>query len=100
VYVTPVEPAFKTVATRPLIRAIVGSETVALQAPGEFEVGGIKVMLPSLNFTLCMTGKVTRGKAASAVGAFMEVRLKIRALVINLLHICLLSFKSIVKSGI
>jgi len=46
VYVMPVEPAFKTVATSPLIRAIVGSSAVALQAPGEFEVGGTSVVVP------------------------------------------------------
>ena len=100
VYVMPVEPAFKTVATSPLIRATVGSAAVALQAPGEFEVGGIRVMLPSSNFTLWVTGKLTRGKAASAVGAFIAVRLKIRALTIKFFRIALLSFKSIVKSGI
>ena len=100
VYLMLVEPAFKTVATSPLIRAIVGSSAVALQAPGEFEVGGIRVMLPSSNFTLWVTGRLTRGKAASAVGAFIAVRLKIRALMIKFFRIALLSFKSIVKSGI
>ena len=49
------------VATSPLIRAIVGSVALALQVPGEFEVGGIRVMLPSSNFTLWVTGRLTRG---------------------------------------
>ena len=46
VYVTPVVPAFRTVTTRPLTVAIVGSAIVAVQAPGEFEVGGISVVVP------------------------------------------------------
>ena len=46
VYVIPVVPAFKTVTTRPFTVAIVGSATVAVHAPGEFEVGGIRVVVP------------------------------------------------------
>ena len=46
VYVTPVVPAFRTVTTRPLTVAIVGSAIVAVQAPGEFEVGGTSVVVP------------------------------------------------------
>jgi hypothetical protein len=46
VYVTPVVPAFRTVTTRPLTVAIVVSARVAVQAPGEFEVGGTSVVVP------------------------------------------------------
>ena len=46
VYVIPVVPALRIVATRPFIVAIVGSVAVADQAPGEFEVGGIRVAVP------------------------------------------------------
>jgi hypothetical protein len=46
VYVTPVVPAFRTVTTRPLTVAIVGSARVAVQTPGEFDVGGTRVVVP------------------------------------------------------
>jgi hypothetical protein len=46
VYVIPVVPALRIVATRPFIVAIVGSVAVADQAPGEFEVGGTSVAVP------------------------------------------------------
>ena len=69
VYVTPVVPAFKTVTTRPLTVAMVGSAIVAVQAPGEFEFGGISVVVPWSNFTVCGNGSETTGKAANAAGA-------------------------------
>jgi hypothetical protein len=66
-------PAFKSLTVRPVAVPIVVSARVTDQAPGEFEVGGVRVVEPRSRLTLTGDGFETIGNAAKA-GVTWSVR--------------------------
>jgi hypothetical protein len=66
-------PAFKSLTVRPVAVPIVVSARVTDQAPGEFEVGGARVVEPRSRLTLTGDGFETIGNAAKA-GVTWSVR--------------------------
>jgi hypothetical protein len=66
-------PAFKSFTVRPVAVPIVVSARVTDQAPGEFEVGGVRVVELRSRLTLTGDGFETIGNAASA-GVAWSVR--------------------------
>ena len=66
-------PAFKSFTVKPVAVPIVGSVSATDQAPGEFEVGGVRVVVPRSRLTLTGEGLETIGNAAKA-GVAWSVR--------------------------